>query len=279
MPRKPERTTHPLPPPEAAPTPELAPEAEAPLPETMMPLLRVGAERLGVPLTSAQVRQFEAYHRLLVEWNQRFNLTAITEYDDVQVKHFLDCLAGWPVVLEELGATHPLNRPLHLADIGTGAGFPGLPLKIVAPRLKLTLVDGTGKKVQYLRQVVDALELRAVEVVQGRAEELGHNSSFRGQFDLVTARAVAPMNTLVEYLLPLVRRGGYAVIYKGAAAAQEFVEARMAIEQLGGETVRMAPVEVPLLGETRFVLLIKKVRPTPAQFPRSQGLARKKPLA
>lgn len=244
----------------------------------MLPLLRVGAERLGLPLNNAQVRQFEAYLRLLVEWNQRFNLTAITEYDDVQIKHFLDCLAGWPVVLEELGATHPLTRPLHLADIGTGAGFPGLPLKIVAPRLKLTLVDGTGKKVQYLRQVVETLALRAVDVVQGRAEELGHNNAFRGQFDLVTARAVAPMNTLAEYLLPLVRRGGYAVIYKGAAAAQEFVEARMAIEQLGGETTRMAPVQVPLLEESRFVLLIKKVRPTPAQFPRSQGLARKKPL-
>ncbi|MGL4650632.1 MAG: 16S rRNA (guanine(527)-N(7))-methyltransferase RsmG, partial [Caldilineaceae bacterium] len=208
----------------------------------------------------------------------RFNLTAITGYEDVQIKHFLDCLAGWPVVLEEVGATHPLARPLHLADVGTGAGFPGLPLKIIAPRLKLTLIDGTGKKVQFLQHVVATLGLRNVEVVQGRAEELGHNSAFRGQFDLVTARAVAPMNTLAEYLLPLVRRAGYAVVYKGAAAAQEFVDARPALELLGGETTRMAPVQVPLLDEKRFVLLVKKVRPTPGQYPRGQGLARKKPV-
>jgi len=249
-----------------------------PLPDAMMPLLRQGAIALGLPLTDTQVRQFELYARLLVEWNDRFNLTAITDYGDIQVKHFLDCLAGWPVVLEEVGAEHPLVRPLHLADIGTGAGFPGLPLKIVAPRLKLTLVDGTGKKIQFLHHVVEELGLRNVEVVQGRAEELGHNNAFRGQFDLVTARAVAPMNALAEYLLPLVRRGGYAVVYKGAAAGEEFMEARAAIEQLGGETTRLAPVQVPLLDERRFVLLVKKVRPTPIQFPRGQGLARKKPL-
>jgi 16S rRNA (guanine527-N7)-methyltransferase len=252
--------------------------APEPVPDEVMPLLRVGAAQMGLPLTDEQVRQFEAYCRLLVEWNERFNLTAITDYADVQVKHFLDCLAGWPYVLEEVGATHPLSRPLHLADVGTGAGFPGVPLKIVAPRLKLTLIDGTGKKVQFLRHVVEALGLRNTEVVQGRAEELGHNNAFRGQYDLVAARAVAPMNTLAEYLLPLVRRGGFAVVYKGAAAGQEFVEARAAIEMLGGETTRMAPARVPFLDEGRFVLLLKKVRPTPGIYPRGQGLARKKPL-
>ncbi|MGL4651824.1 MAG: 16S rRNA (guanine(527)-N(7))-methyltransferase RsmG, partial [Caldilineaceae bacterium] len=185
--------------------PAVTPAEDEPLPDTMLPLLRVGATQLGLALTDLQVRQFESYLQLLVEWNERFNLTAITGYEDVQIKHFLDCLAGWPVVLEEVGATHPLARPLHLADVGTGAGFPGLPLKIIAPRLKLTLIDGTGKKVQFLQHVVATLGLRNVEVVQGRAEELGHNSAFRGQFDLVTARAVAPMNTLAEYLLPLVR--------------------------------------------------------------------------
>lgn len=255
--------------------PEPLPE---PLRDEVLPLLRAGASLLGLPLADEQVRQFQRYFELLTEWNERFNLTAITQVDEVQVKHFLDCLAGWPPMLEETGQTHPLVRPLHLADIGTGAGFPGLPLKIVAPRLKLTLVDGTGKKVQFLRHVVDALALRNVEVVQGRAEELGHSSTFRGQFDLVTARAVAPLNTLAEYLLPFVRRGGYAVLYKGAAAPQEFIESRGAIDQLGGETTRMAPVAVPFLDETRFVLLVKKVRPTPAQFPRGQGLARKAPL-
>lgn len=249
------------------------------LADDALPLLRAGALALGIPLAESQLLQFELYYRLLVEWNEKFNLTAITDYPEVQVKHFLDSLAGWPVIAGEwgIGGTTPA-KPLHLADVGTGAGFPGLPLKIAVPRIKLTLIDGTGKKVTFLKQVVDTLGLTNTTVVQGRAEELGQQPSYRGQFDLVAARAVAPLNTLAEYLLPLVRREGMAVIYKGAAAPQEFIEARRAIELLGGETVRMAPVQVPMLDERRFVLLIRKVKPTPGLYPRGQGLARKKPI-
>ncbi len=243
-----------------------------------LPILRAGCEVLGIPLSADQAAQFGHYFRLLVEWNERFNLTSITGIDEVQVKHFLDCIAGWPLLVEELGGEKALTRQYHLADVGSGAGFPGVPLKIVAPRLKVTLIDGTGKKVQFLRHLAEALALTTTTVVQGRAEELGQQTAFRGQFDVVTARAVAPLNTLVEYILPQVRRDGYAMIYKGAHAAQEFIDARKAIELLGGETVRMAPVEVPYLDETRFVLLIRKVKPTPAPYPRGQGLARKKPI-
>lgn len=242
-------------------------------------LLRAGARRLGIPLSDEQVEQFDIYSRTLAEWNERLNLTAITGYDEAQVKHFLDCLAGWPVVEEELGFKDKPLRPLHLVDVGTGAGFPGVPLKIAAPRLKLTLMDGTGKKVTFLRHLVEQLGLQNVAVVQGRAEELGHQTAYRGQFDLVAARAVAPLNTLAEYLLPLARKDALVVIYKGANVAAEFMEARKAIETLGGETVRLAPVSVPFLDEKRFVMLIRKVRPTPGQYPRAQGLARKKPLA
>jgi 16S rRNA (guanine527-N7)-methyltransferase len=249
------------------------------LPEETMPLLRSGAQELGIPLTPHQVRQFELYYQLLAEWNERFNLTAITGYDDVQTKHFLDCIAGWPVIAGEMGIEGPLTRPIHLIDIGTGAGFPGIPLKIIAPRMKLTLLDGTGKKISFLKEVVRQLELGNVTVVQGRAEELGHSNSYRGQYDLVTARAVAPLNTLAEYVLPFVRKEGYAVIYKGANAAQEFIERRKAVEMLGGETTRMAPLSVPGLDERRFVLLLKKVRPTPLSYPRGQGLARSHPIA
>src|SRR5262249_6465861 len=146
------------------------------------------------------------------------------------------------------------------------------------PSLKVTLMDGTGKKVLFLSETVAKLGLSDVEVVQGRAEEVGNDSDFRGRFDLVTARAVAALNTLVEYLLPFVRMGGMAMIYKGASAPQELSEARKAIELLGGETIRLAPLQVPLLEEQRFVLLIKKRHPTPERFPRGQGLPRKKPL-
>lgn len=243
-----------------------------------MDLLRRGCEELGLTLSTHQIAQFEHYFQMLVEWNERINLTAITGYEDVQVKHFLDSVAALPLIAEEFGDVAVPSKKLHLVDVGTGAGLPGIPLKIIAPHLRLTLMDGTGKKVEFLRRLSDALQLENAEVVQGRAEELGRQTAYRGQFDLVTARAVASLNTLAEYLLPLTRRGGFVVAYKGGSAAQEFIDARKAIETLGGEPVRFAPVQVPFLKEQRFVLLIKKVAPTPNQYPRGQGMARKKPL-
>lgn len=247
-------------------------------PEIHQRLLRKGSMRLGLALNDAQLAQFELYHRALIEWNTRFNLTAITDYEEVQVKHFLDCLAGLPVLLAEMDEALPLRRPLHLADIGTGAGFPGIPLKLAAPRLKVSLVDGTGKKIVFLRQVIEQLNLSNIEAVQGRAEDLGRQTAHRGQYDVVAARAVAPLNTLVEYMLPLVRRNGYALVFKGASAPDEFVDARRAIDLLGGETVRLTPVEVPYLDAERYIILIRKVQRTPQQYPRAQGLARKRPL-
>ena len=249
-------------------------------------LLQQGSQRLGIPLTDEQLDQFARYHETLVDWNQRMNLTSIIEWEEVQTKHFLDSLVGLPLLAEEMGLSLPLSEslsgsplgPLHLADVGTGAGFPGVPLKIAAPSLRLTLIDGTGKKVQFLSHLRDKLGLKQVDVVQGRAEELGRQATHREQFDVAVARAVAPLNTLLEYLLPLVKVGGWAMIYKGARAAEEFVEARRAIDELGGETTRFAPVEVPFLEGQRFVLLIKKVGETPERYPRGQGLARKEPL-
>lgn len=240
--------------------------------------LQEGCAELGIDLSTEQLSQFELYYRELVAWNRRFNLTAITDYEDVQVKHFLDCIAGWPLVAEEIDQTTLSSGSLKMVDVGAGAGFPGLPLKIAVPELDLTLIDGTGKKIAFLNQMIETLGLENVRTVQGRAEELGRQDAFRSQFDLVTARAVAPLNTLVEYLLPFVRMSGMAVIFKGASAPQEFMDARQAIETLGGETVRLAPLEVPHLDAARFILLIKKVRRTPNQYPRGQGLARRQPL-
>lgn len=243
-----------------------------------MQTLISGADMLHIPLTAQQVQQFQAYADLLAAWNQKMNLTAIVDSDGVQVKHFLDSLVGLPLITEEIRASLPPAQALHCLDVGTGAGFPAVPLKIVWPSLKLTLLDGTGKKIRFLKQVVSTLALKNVELVQGRAEELGRHQHFRGQFDLVTARAVAQLNTLVEYLLPFVRRDGLAVIYKGPHAAEEFLEAHKAIDVLGGETVRFAPVQVPSLAEERRILLIKKKRKTPKLYPRQQGLPRKNPL-
>lgn len=241
-----------------------------------MQLLQSGAEQLDCPLNTVQLQQFQRYYELLTEWNEKFNLTSIIGYEEVQTKHFLDSLVGWQVLSEE--TNFDASTPIQLADIGTGAGFPGIPLKIINPQLKLVLVDGTGKKIEFLRQVIKELQLADVALIQGRAEELGRDNIHRAHYDIVAARAVAPLNTLVEYLLPLIQLNGFALIYKGANASEEFIAARKAIDALGGETVRFAPVSVPFLDEKRFVLLIKKVRSTPNLYPRGQGLARKKPL-
>lgn len=243
-----------------------------------LPLLVEGCERLGIPLSKEQTYQFALYHRELVQWNQKFNLTSITDPDGVQTKHFLDSITALPIITDEVGEPLPPQRRYHLVDVGTGAGFPGIPLKIVAPQLKLTLMDGTGKKIRFLENLTTILGLSNVQVVQGRAEELGRTTAHRGQYDLVTARAVAQLNTLAEYLLPLVRRDGYAIFYKGPSAPEEFAEASRAIQTLGGETMRFAPVQVPFLEERRFIVLVKKVKRTPDTYPRGQGLARKQPL-
>lgn len=245
---------------------------------TDLSLLKEGCVQLGLVLTDYQIAQFALFYEELISWNEKFNLTGITDLEEVQTKHFLDSLVSLPLLAEVLGETLPPTRALHCIDVGTGAGFPGIPLKLVAPRLKWTLMDGTGKKILFLRELLAKLKLPDVHLIQGRAEELGRDSSYRGQFDLVVARAVAPMNTLAEYLLPLARMGGFVIVYKGASAGQEFMTARKAIDLLGGEIVRMAPTKVPFLDEQRFILLIKKVRPTPNLYPRGQGLARKKPL-
>lgn len=242
-----------------------------------LPLLVAGCRAMGIPLPAAALAAFETYYRELVQWNDQINLTSIIGYEEVQTKHFLDSLVSLPLIAEELGTSLPLPK-LRVVDVGTGAGFPGLPLKIVCPALALTLMDGTQKKITFLEHLRDILALASVTLVHGRAEEAGRLPAHREQYDLVAARAVAPLSTLAEYLLPLLRKGGLAVIYKGPSAPEEFMDARRALRVMGGEAVRLAPVAVPFLSERRFILLVKKVAATPAQYPRGQGLARKRPI-
>jgi 16S rRNA (guanine527-N7)-methyltransferase len=262
-------------------SPDLHPSSHAQsadLPEPGgLPLLVEGCQQLGILLPASSVAAFERYYRELIGWNERLNLTSIVTYDEVQTKHFLDSLVSLPLIAEETGKPLPISS-LRLLDVGTGAGFPGIPLKLASPALQLTLMDGTQKKIAFLEHLIGALSIAPVTLVHGRAEELGRTSAHREQYDIVVARAVAPLNALVEYLLPLVRRDGLAVLYKGPSAPEEFMEARHAIKVLGGEAMRLAPVEVPFLAERRFILLIKKIAATPSQYPRGQGLARKRPI-
>lgn len=231
-----------------------------------------GAQQLlGLTLTERQRQAFHLYHQELVSWNTRFNLTAITDTEGIQIRHFLDSLSC-------LLAFDNVRQGQSLIDVGTGAGFPGLPLKIVYPALRLTLVEATGKKTDFLRHIVRLLELRDVTVVHARAEQVGHDPLHREVYDWVTARAVAAMPTLIEYLLPLCRLGGHCLAQKGEDAAAEVASAEPAVLLLGGRLSRLVPVELPGLAETRHLIVIEKVARTPDKYPRPPGRPAKRPL-
>jgi len=232
-----------------------------------------GAQELGIPLNESHLSLFRIYYEELIEWNRRFNLTAITDYEAVQVRHFLDslsCLLALPASCLQVGA--------RVVDIGTGAGFPGLPLKIVCPHISLTLVEATRKKVVFLEHLVARLELEGVQVIHARAEELGRQPAHREQYDWALARAVAEMPTLVEYLLPLVRVGGSVLAQKGEGGPAEVHAAEEAIRILGGEVRRLVPVHLHGIAETRYLVIVDKVAATPEKYPRRPGIPSKRPL-
>jgi 16S rRNA (guanine527-N7)-methyltransferase len=234
-----------------------------------------GASGLGLRLTAAQQAAFQLYYEDLVAWNQRFNLTAITEYEQVQIRHFLDSLS----CLMAKETRQALNQSQsRLLDVGTGAGFPGIPLKLVCPDTHLTLLEATGKKVRFLEHVVTHLNLQQVMVIKGRAEDLAHDPAHRQQYNLVLARAVAELPVVAEYTLPFCKLGGWVVAQKGEAGAAEAWTAERAITLLGGELRRVVPVELPGLPEDRSLIVIEKTGPTPAAYPRRPGIPSKRPL-
>ncbi|MHB0857497.1 MAG: 16S rRNA (guanine(527)-N(7))-methyltransferase RsmG [Anaerolineae bacterium] len=251
-----------------------------------MELLRAGAEVLGLHLGGNQVAAFERYFQELTAWNQRFNLTAITGYEDVQVRHFLDslsCLLALPQVpgSQEIPDAVPLQvyrQPLACIDIGSGAGLPGLPIKIMLPDVRMTLVEATGKKVTFLQHMVEVLELENVQVIHARAEDLGHMPEHRERYDLVLARAVARMCVLAEYCLPFCRPGGRMVAPKGEDAQAECDSAVTAFRTLGGNLVGVKALSLPGLPVGHHLVVLSKQGRTPAAYPRRAGLAAKKPL-
>lgn len=245
-----------------------------------MERLATSAAQMGLTLSPQQVAAFETYLAELLAWNEQFNLTAITDPAQVETRHFLDSLALIPALAAHEGVTVPalLSRPLRVVDVGAGAGFPGLALRIVWPRARFSLIEATGKKVRFLEHVAQTLGFTDTQCVQGRAEELALREPHRAGYDLVLARAVASLPTLVEYLLPMAKRGGRVVAYKGSAAHEEALCAEQAIRTLGGRLSKLIPVEIPGLAETRVLVLIDKVAQTPDGYPRGRGLPRKQPL-
>ena len=242
-----------------------------------MKLLSEGARRLGIELTAEQLAAFQTYYEELITWNEKFNLTAITDYDQVQIKHFLDSLT---CLLADEGLTRVIcQQPgIRAIDVGAGAGFPGLPLKIVCPGLRLTLLEATGKKVDFLEHIVGRLGLAGVEVIKGRAEELGRDAAHRERYDLALARAVAALPVLVEYALPFCKPGGLFVAQKGGEGDAEARAAEGAIVALGGVLRRIVHLELPHLAEPRSLVVIEKIAPTPEKYPRRPGIPSKRPL-
>lgn len=221
-------------------------------------------------LNAHQVRSFQLYEKELLTWNEKINLTAIKDPEAIRTKHFLDSLT----------AICEMNNPTpgRLVDVGTGAGFPGIPLKIMLPELKLTLVESVGKKAEFCRHMVEVLKLENVEVLTARAEDLGQQTQHREKYDWAVARAVSQLPALVEYLLPLVRVGGGMVAQKGEHAHAEVQSAEKAIRLLGGNLRRVSPVMLPGVVEERYLVVIDKKGATPPQYPRRAGLPAKKPL-
>ena len=227
-----------------------------------------GLSDLNIDLTEKQIEQFLKYYEILVETNKVMNLTAITEFDEVIEKHFLDSLS--------LVRVFDLNRNVKILDLGTGAGFPGIPLKIAFPEIDIVLADSLNKRVKFLNEVVETLQLKQVEMVHGRAEELAKNKKYREQFDLCTSRAVANLSSLSEYCIPFVKEGGAFISYKSGEIEEEANAAKKAISVLGGELREIYKFD--LYEQKRSFVIIDKKKKTPKAYPRKAGTPTKEPL-
>lgn len=236
----------------------------------METLARDAQALFNVHLSGRQLSALSLYEKELLEWNQKFNLTAIRDVESIRTKHFLDsfsCALAWKA-----------SPPNHLIDVGTGAGFPGLPLKILYPHLKLTLVESVGKKAKFCQHIVDLLGLEDVQVIQARAEDLGQDLRHRETYEWAVARAVAHLNVLSEYLIPLAQIRGNILAQKGESGPAEAQSAEGAMKLLGGKLKQLIPVHLPGVVEDRYLVVMEKVAATPPRYPRKPGIAMKQPL-
>lgn len=226
------------------------------------------AKELNIELSQKQLQDFYDYMSLLLEWNKKINLTAITEIDEVILKHFIDSLT----------IAKYLKNSDNLVDVGTGAGFPGIPIAIWNENINITLLDSLNKRILFLNDVINKLNLKNVKTIHGRAEEFGQNSKIREKYEIVTSRAVANLTTLSEYLLPIVRVGGKCICMKGSKIDQELDDAKFAIKEFGGKIEKIEKFVLPDSDIERNIIIIKKIKETPKKYPRKAGMPSKEPL-
>ena len=234
-----------------------------------MELLKTSAEKMGIELSQNQLEKFDLYKKLLLEWNEKMNLTAITDDEGIAIKHFADSISVLPLIE---------NKNASLIDVGTGAGFPGIPLKIANDGFKVTLLDSLNKRITFLEEVKKELGITNLECIHSRAEDGGRNADLREKFDYCVSRAVARLSVLSEYCMPFVAVGGYFISLKGPDAVEELTEAQKAISVLGGKVEKVVEITIPESDLKHCAVVIKKIKSTPKAYPRKAGTAAKKPL-
>ena len=223
---------------------------------------------INIELTDEQIKKFYDYMLLLLEWNEKINLTAITDEHEIILKHFVDSVS----------INKYIENDKKVLDIGTGAGFPGIPLKIINEELEITLVDSLNKRINFLNEVINKLKLNKVETIHARAEELAKNKKYRENYDIAVSRAVAPLNVLLEYTIPFIKVDGKLISMKGSNADEELKVGKRAIEVLGGTFKNIEPINLPGIDDKRNIIIIDKVKETPKQYPRKAGTPSKRPI-
>ena len=231
-------------------------------------LMQINLKELNIELSDLQLEQFYNYMNILIEWNKFMNLTGITEPEEVITKHFIDSLT----VLDKI------DKNASIIDVGTGAGFPGIPIKIAFPETKVVLLDSLNKRIKFLNEVIEKLELNNIETIHGRAEEYGRNKNHREKYDIAIARAVAPLNILLEYLIPFAKVNGKCLCMKGSSSEEEIINSKNAIKILGGEIVKTEDFYIPNTDIKRRIVQVNKVKETNNKYPRKAGTPSKEPL-
>jgi len=232
-----------------------------------------GAQKMGINLNKEQIKKISRYLELLIQWNQKINLTSLKTPQEIIIKHFLDSISCIKVINK-----YTDTEEISVIDVGTGAGFPGMPIKIICPSIKLSLLEARKKKTMFLEKVIEEMNFKQVKILNGRAETFGKGADYREKYDIAISRAVARLNVLSECCLPLVRVGGLFIAQKGRSYKEETEKGLNAVQVLGGELIGVESVRVPFINQERYLLLIKKIKYTPSKYPRREGLPQKRPL-